>query len=52
MDFDALFRLLIRVNYNILILSIQKLDFIISEIDNNIYKYKKYLRNIDKSSMF
>ena len=41
MNFDALFRLLIRVNYNILILSIQKLDFIISEIDNNIYKYKK-----------
>ena len=41
MDFDALFRLLIRVNYNILILLIQKLDFIISEIDNNIYKYKK-----------
>ena len=40
-DFDTLFRLLIYVNYNILILSIQKLDFIISEIDNNIYQYKK-----------
>jgi hypothetical protein len=38
-DFDVLFRLLISVNYNILILYIQKLDFIISEIDNNIYKY-------------
>ena len=40
-DFDTLFRLLIYVNYNILILSIQKLDFIISEIDHNIYQYKK-----------
>ena len=40
-DFDAFFWLLISVNYKILVLSIQKIDFVISEINSHIYQSKK-----------
>ena len=57
LDFGTLFWLLISLNYKILILSIQKIDFIISEINNHIYWYKKIIwmnsfGNIDISSIF
>ena len=57
LDFGTLFWLLISLNYKILILSIQKIDFIISEINNHIYRYKKIIwmnsfGNIDISSIF
>ena len=50
-DFDALFWLLICVNYNTLILSIQKLDFIRSEIDNNTHQCKKLFWRIHSETL-
>ena len=57
LDFDAPFWLLINLNYKILVLSIQKIDFVISEINTHIYRYKKIIwmnsfGNIDISSIF